>query len=168
MVAACKRLEADGLNRGASGNVSVRHGNRMLITPTAVGYDVIAPEMMADMPLEGAGAWEGSNAPSSEWRFHLDILRARPDVNAVVHTHAPWSTVLAVARRPIPAIHYMIAAFGGSEIRVADYARYGTQELSALACGRIGGAGPPALPRFGHRRRTHLVRCPDRRDCQGL
>ena len=130
MVAACKRLEAEGLNRGASGNVSVRHGERMLITPTAVGYDVIAPEMMADMPLGGAGDWEGPNAPSSEWRFHLDILRARPDINAVVHAHAPWSTVLAVARRKIPAIHYMIAAFGGPEIRVADYARYGTQELS--------------------------------------
>jgi L-fuculose-phosphate aldolase len=130
IVAACKKLEADGLNRGASGNVSVRVGDAMLITPTAVGYDAIEPEMMAEMPLDGAGHWEGPNAPSSEWRFHLDILRARPDINAVVHTHAPWSTVLAVARRPIPAIHYMIAAFGGPEIRVAGYARYGTQELS--------------------------------------
>lgn len=130
MVAACKRHEAEGLNRGASGNVSVRIGGAMLITPTAVGYDVIAPEMMAEMPLDGAGDWDGPNAPSSEWRFHLDILRARPDINAVVHTHAPWCTVLAVARRPIPAIHYMIAAFGGPEIRVAGYARYGTQALS--------------------------------------
>jgi len=130
MVKACKRLEAEGLNRGASGNISVRVDSAMLITPTAVGYDVIAPEMMAKMPLDGAGDWDGPNAPSSEWRFHLDILRARPDINAVVHTHAPWCTVLAVARRPIPAIHYMIAAFGGPEIRVADYARYGTQALS--------------------------------------
>lgn len=142
MVAACKKLEADGLNRGASGNISVRHATAMLITPTAVGYDAIAPEMMARMPLDGAGAWEGPNPPSSEWRFHLDILRARPDINAVVHTHAPWSTVLAVARRPIPAIHYMIAAFGGPDIRVAGYARYGTQALSdaviAALAGRMG------------------------------
>ncbi len=132
MVAACRKLEADGLNRGASGNVSVRMGDHMLITPTAVGYDAIAPEMMAKMALDDYdGAWEGPNGPSSEWRFHRDILRVRPDMNAVIHTHAPWSTVLAVARKPIPAIHYMIAAFGGREIRVADYARYGTAELSA-------------------------------------
>ena len=133
MVAACKRLEAEGLNRGASGNISVRVGDDMLITPTAVAYEVIAPEMMARMALDGDGDgdWVGPNAPSSEWRFHRDILRARPDIGAVVHTHAPWCTVLAVARRPIPALHYMIAAFGGPEIPVADYARYGTSELSA-------------------------------------
>ncbi len=132
MVAACRNLEADGLNRRASGNISVRMGDHMLITPTAVGYDVIAPEMMAKMALEDDdGVWEGPNSPSSEWRFHRDILRVRPDMNAVIHTHAPWCTVLAVARKPIPAIHYMIAAFGGQEIRVADYARYGTAELSA-------------------------------------
>jgi L-fuculose-phosphate aldolase len=131
MVAACKRLEAEGLNRGASGNISVRSDKHMLITPTAVAYDVIAPEMMAKMALDDpSGEWEGPNAPSSEWRFHRDLLRARPDINAVVHTHAPWCTVLAVARKPIPAIHYMIAAFGGPDIRVADYARYGTAELS--------------------------------------
>lgn len=132
MVAACKKLEADGLNRGASGNVSVRLGADMLITPTAVGYDFIAPEMMAKMEIAGEdGAWEGPNGPSSEWRFHRDILAQRPDINAVVHTHAPWCTVLAVARKPIPAVHYMIAAFGGPDIRVADYARYGTAALSA-------------------------------------
>lgn len=131
MVAACKTLEANGLNRGASGNVSVRSGNAMLITPTAVAYDVIAPEMMARMVIDSDEyEFEGPNAPSSEWRFHRDILRARPDINAVVHTHAPYSTILAIARKPIPAIHYMIAAFGGPDIRVAEYARYGTQELS--------------------------------------
>ncbi len=132
MVTACKKLEADGLNRGASGNVSVRAGDHMLITPTAVGYDVMAPEMMARMAIsDDDGAWEGPNGPSSEWRFHRDILRVRPDINAVVHTHAPWCTVLSVVRKPIPATHYMIAAFGGPDIRVADYARYGTADLSA-------------------------------------
>ena len=132
IIAACKKLEADGLNRGASGNISVRRGDAMLITPSAVAYDVIEPGMIARMELAAEGGeWEGTHKPSSEWRFHRDILRARPDINAVVHTHAPWCTVLAVARRPIPAIHYMIAAFGGPEIRVADYARYGTAALSA-------------------------------------
>lgn len=132
MVAACKRLEAEGLNRGASGNISVRCGEAMLITPSAVAYDEIGPEMMARLALDDdEGEWTGPKAPSSEWRFHRDILRSRPDVNAVVHTHAPYSTILAIARRPIPALHYMIAAFGGPEIRVAGYARYGTAELSA-------------------------------------
>lgn len=132
MVVACLRLEAEGLNRGASGNISVRQGDTMLITPSAVAYDEIQPEMMAQLALDDdAGEWKGPKAPSSEWRFHRDILRARPDVNAVVHTHAPFSTILAIARRPIPALHYMIAAFGGPEIRVAGYARYGTAELSA-------------------------------------
>jgi L-fuculose-phosphate aldolase len=131
MVAACKKLEAEGLNRGASGNLSVRRGKDMLITPSAVSYDVIQPRMMAKMPLaDKTGAWSGPNKPSSEWRFHRDILRARPDINAVVHTHAPFCTILAIARRPIPAIHYMIAAFGGPDIRVSGYARYGTAELS--------------------------------------
>lgn len=132
MVVACLRLEAEGLNRDASGNISVRQGDTMLITPSAVSYDEIQPEMMAQLALDDdAGEWKGPKAPSSEWRFHRDILRARPDVNAVVHTHAPFSTILAIARRPIPALHYMIAAFGGPEIRVAGYARYGTAELSA-------------------------------------
>ncbi|PWR02492.1 class II aldolase [Meridianimarinicoccus roseus] len=131
IVAACRQLERDGLNRGASGNVSVRAGQDMLITPSAVGYDALLPEMIARMPLaDPNGAWHGPRKPSSEWRFHRDILRARPDIGAVVHTHAPFSTILAVARRPIPAIHYMIAAFGGPEIRVAGYARYGTAALS--------------------------------------
>ncbi len=131
MVEACKKLEASGLNRGASGNISIRSGTHMLITPTAVGYDVIAPQMMARIPInDDEGNWEGPNAPSSEWRMHRDVLRTRPDINAVVHTHAPFATILSIARKPILAIHYMIAAFGGPDIRVADYARYGTQALS--------------------------------------
>ena len=143
IIAACQALDRDGLNRGASGNVSVRHGDTMLITPSAVAYDDLKPGMIAKMPLApDAESWTGSHTPSSEWRFHRDILLARPDAGAVVHTHAPWSTVLSIARRPIPAIHYMMAAFGGNEIPVADYACYGTAELSAniiSALGRMNG-----------------------------
>ena len=132
IITACKALESDGLNRGASGNVSVRDGGDMLITPSAVGYDLIEPKMIARMSLaDDTGAWDGPNKPSSEWRFHHDILCARSDINAVVHTHAPYATILAIARKPIPALHYMIAAFGGPDIRVCDYARYGTAELSS-------------------------------------
>ena len=132
IVAEARALAAGGLNRGAAGNLSARLGADMLITPSAVAWDALEPEMLARMPLAGEdGAWDGPLKPSSEWRFHRDLLRMRGDLAAVVHTHAPWCTVLAVARRPIPAVHYMIAAFGGPDIRVADYARFGTAELSA-------------------------------------
>lgn len=131
MVHSCQALERSGLNRGTSGNLSVRVGQDMLITPSAVAYPGIAPEMMARMSLKSNDDWfEGPKKPSSEWRFHRDILKARPDVNAVVHTHAPFCTILSIARKPIPAVHYMMAAFGGPQVRVADYARYGTAALS--------------------------------------
>ncbi len=132
LVARAKDLDASGLNRGASGNLSVRCGDRMLITPSAVPYAQLTADMIAAMPLDGVdGAWDGPRKPSTEWRFHLDLMRARPEIGAVVHTHAPWCTILAIARKPIPAVHYMIAAFGGMEIPVCDYACYGTAELSA-------------------------------------
>jgi L-fuculose-phosphate aldolase len=103
----------------------------MLITPTAVAFDAITPEMIVRMRIDDAsGDWHGPKPPSSEWRFHRGILATRPDINAVVHTHAPFCTILAIARKPIPAIHYMIAAFGGPDIPLADYARYGSADLA--------------------------------------
>jgi len=132
IVATCRELDRTGLNRGSSGNVSARDGDAMLVTPSAVPPSDLTADMIARMPFEGQyGAWEGPLKPSTEWRFHLDLMRARPDVGAVVHTHAPFSTILAIARKPIPAVHYMMAAFGGPDIRVAGYACYGTAELSA-------------------------------------
>lgn len=131
IVAKCRELDAAGLNRGSSGNISARLGDDMLITPSAIPARDLEPGLIARMGLGGDGDWEGPKKPSSEWRFHRDLLRARADVAAVVHTHAPFSTILAIARRPIPAIHYMIAAFGGADIRCAGYATYGTAELSA-------------------------------------
>jgi len=79
------------------------------------------------------GSHDAAQRPSSEWRFHLDILRARPEVNAVVHAHPPYSTILAIMGLEIPPIHYMIACAGGDTIRVAPYATFGTQELSEHA-----------------------------------
>ena len=127
----CRKMNALGINQGTSGNISARYEDRMLITPSAAPYDEMTPDMIASLPLEGEyGAWDGPRKPSTEWRFHLDIMRSRPEVHAVIHTHAIYSTILAIAHRPIPACHYMIAAFGGDDVKVCDYARYGTKELS--------------------------------------
>ena len=121
------------LNQGTSGNISARYKDVLLITPSATPYDFMTPETIAAMPLDGEdGSWSGPLNPSTEWRFHLDITRSRPDVGAIVHTHSTYATVLAIARKEIPACHYMIAAFGGPTIRCAAYARYGTQELWTL------------------------------------
>ena len=131
IIEAARRMNAIGLNQGTSGNISARAGDRMLITPTGVPYDALEPEDIATLTLEGEyGAYEGRLAPSSEWRFHLDITKARLDVGAIVHAHSTYATTLAVCRRSIPACHYMIAASGGPTIRCADYATYGTKELS--------------------------------------
>jgi L-fuculose-phosphate aldolase len=127
----CRRMNAIGLNQGTSGNISARFGERLLITPSSVPYDEMTVDMLASVVIEGDGAeWEGPLRPSSEWRFHLDLARARPDLGAIVHTHAIYCTTLAITRRPIPAVHYMIAGFGGMDIRCADYATFGTEALS--------------------------------------
>jgi L-fuculose-phosphate aldolase len=150
MIGNCRWMNAAGLNQGTSGNISVRHEGRMLITPSATPYDDITPEMIASMPLEGEyGSWEGPLQPSTEWRFHLDILRSRPEVGAIVHTHSTFATVLAIARREIPACHYMIAAFGGNNVRCADYATYGTKELSQNALKALEGRTACLLANHG-------------------
>lgn len=128
IVAACLRMNAVGLNQGSSGNISVRHGAGLLITPSSIPYDSMVPEDIVFLDMDGTP--HGPRKPSSEWRFHLDILRARPDLNAVVHAHAPWCTILAIMHRDIPPIHYMIAAAGGRDIRCAPYETFGTQALS--------------------------------------
>lgn len=150
IIAKCRWMNASGLNQGTSGNISARYQDRMLITPSATPYEAMTPEMIAAMPLEGEyGAWEGPLPPSTEWRFHLDIMRARPDAGSVVHTHSTYATVLAIARKPIPACHYMIAAFGGNDIRCAGYARYGTAELSELALAALEGRNGCLLANHG-------------------
>ena len=150
IIAKARGMNASGLNHGTAGNISVRYGGAMLITPSATPYDELEPEMIAAMPLEGEyGAWKGPLKPSVEWRFHLDILRSRADVNSIVHAHSPYATVLAIARKIIPACHYMIAAFGGMDIRCAGYARYGTKELSEQAIAALQGRNGCLLANHG-------------------
>ena len=103
----------------------------MLITPSGVPYDTMTPDMIARMAVDDdSGAWDGRCTPSSEWHFHRAILRSNDAFGAVVHTHSTFATVLSMSRTTIPACHYIIAAFGGSDVRCADYATYGTAELS--------------------------------------
>ncbi len=131
MVHACREMNRLGINHGTSGNVSVRVPGGFLVTPTGVPYDRLSPAQMVEMDIDGRHA--GDVLPSSEWRFHRDILARRPDANAVVHCHAMFATTLAIARLEIPPLHYMVAAAGGPTIRCAPYATYGTQELSDAA-----------------------------------
>ena len=133
IIDSCLEMNAIGLNQGTSGNISVRFGDRMLITPSAVPYTQMTPDLIAALPLDDGEAWEGPRKPSSEWRFHLDILNARPEIGAVVHAHPTYCTALAMLREDIPAAHYMIAAFGGTSVRCSPFAIFGTAELSRHA-----------------------------------
>ncbi len=128
LLAACKRIAASGLNLGAAGNLSARDGDGMLITPSGLPWDELRAEDLVAMNLSGSA--RGAHPPSSEWRFHRDLYATRPEFNAVIHTHAPFCTALACLHRAIPPFHYMIARFGGSDVRCARYATYGTEALS--------------------------------------
>ncbi|XWN34443.1 MAG: class II aldolase/adducin family protein [Devosia sp.] len=119
------------INQGTSGNVSVRWGEGLLITPSGLAYETMAPEDIIYLEMDGTA--HGPHAPSSEWRFHRDILRERPDLNAIVHAHPAYCTSVSILNEDIPAVHYMIAAAGGSTVRCAPYATYGTEELSKNA-----------------------------------
>jgi L-fuculose-phosphate aldolase len=131
IIDACLRMSQLGINQGTSGNISLRHQAGLLITPTSVSYETMQPEQIVLMGLDGS--FDPAQRPSSEWRFHLDILKARPEVNAVVHAHPPYATTLAIMGLEIPPVHYMIACAGGDSIRCAPYATFGTQELSQHA-----------------------------------
>ena len=120
----------DGLNKGSSGNVSVRLRDGFLITPSGLPNDTLEPDQMVAVDMKGQAS--GSLKPSSEWRIHRDIYRARPEVTAVVHAHSPHAVSLSCLRRGIPSFHYMVAAAGGKDIRCAGYATFGTQALSDL------------------------------------
>lgn len=150
LIAAARLMAARGLAAGTSGNVSLRTEHGILITPSAVPYDQLTPEMLPLMPLDGSyGAYAGAWRPSSEWRFHLDIYAARPEVGGIVHHHAPYTTALAIARREIPACHYMIARFGGAPLRCAPYALFGTAELSALVLAALEGRSACLMANHG-------------------
>jgi len=127
----CHEMERPGLNRGTSGNVSCREGDHVLITPSGVPVPQLRPDGIVAMDFSGKIIGKGK--PSSEWHFHLDLLKNRPELNAIVHTHSPHATALACLREDLPAFHYMIAIAGGDSVRCAPYALFGTEALSANA-----------------------------------
>lgn len=130
MVETCRAMDAKGINQGTAGNLSLRWGEGFLITPSSMPYDTMQPEDIVEMGWDGIYS---GRRPSSEWRFHRDILRARTDVNVVLHCHSTFATSVACHLRPIPAFHYMVGVMGGTTLRCAAYATYGTQALSDAA-----------------------------------
>lgn len=121
-------MDARGLNRGTSGNASVRLGDEVLITPSGVGLDALDAGSMVRMSIDGVPRDAGA-VPSSEWPLHTAVLRARADAVAVVHAHPPYATALACARRGIAPLHYMVAVAGGADVRCAPYATFGSDAL---------------------------------------
>jgi L-fuculose-phosphate aldolase len=128
IIATALEMNARGLNRGKSGNVSARVDGGFLVTPSGLAYEATRAQDIVAMTLDGQA--RGARLPSSEWRFHRDIYARRRDVDAIVHAHSPFATTLACLGRDIPAFHYMIAVAGGKDIRCAAYATFGTQQLS--------------------------------------
>lgn len=131
IVAACLEMNRTGINQGTSGNISVRWQDGMLITPTSMPYDRMTPDDIVYLDMEGRPT--GANQPSSEWRFHRDIMRAKPEVGAIVHAHPMYSTIIAIMGKEIPPLHYMVAIAGGHTIPLAPYATFGSAELSQHA-----------------------------------
>ncbi|MBL8485891.1 MAG: class II aldolase/adducin family protein [Rhodocyclaceae bacterium] len=132
-----RAMNAAGINRGTAGNVSARADGGFVVTPTGMSYDACVAEDMVAVGMDGTPS--GRRKPSSEWRFHRDIYAARPEVGAVIHTHSPFATSLACMGTGIPAFHYMVARFGGADVRCADYATFGTQALSDAVLAALDG-----------------------------
>jgi ribulose-5-phosphate 4-epimerase/fuculose-1-phosphate aldolase len=136
IVRVARLLRVRGLAIGTSGNVGARlPDGRIAVTPSTMDYDEMTPDDVVIVAPDGSPS-EGERAPSSEIRIHLGVFAARSDVAAIVHTHSPFASTWAATRRPIPAVHYVIAPLvvpGGDSIRVAAYATFGTPELAANA-----------------------------------
>ncbi|MBT8437423.1 MAG: class II aldolase/adducin family protein [Gammaproteobacteria bacterium] len=128
VIESCLAMNAQGINQGAAGNISVRFEDGFLITPSGMPYQQLQHEDIVFVDMEGN--CPDPLAPSSEWRMHRDIYLNRPRAGAVLHAHSIFATALSCLRLDIPAFHYMVAVAGGSDIRCADYALFGTQALS--------------------------------------
>lgn len=148
IVDAAQAMDKAGFCPSKSGNVSARLGDGLLITPSGLPYARMVPGDL--IHLDDAGrVLAGEGRPSSEWPFHLAIYQARPDVQAIIHTHSPRATALSCTRRGIPAFHYMIALCGGPDVRCAEYATFGTPDLAANAVKALDGRKAVLLANHG-------------------
>ncbi len=130
VIETARNMNRNGLNSGTSGNVSVRTADGMLITPSSRDYEQLTSADIVAMGHDATWTAENDCRPSSEWRFHLGLYAARPDLQAIVHAHPVNATALAVHSRGIGPFHYMVGVAGGHNIRCAPYATFGTEELS--------------------------------------
>lgn len=124
-------LERKKLNQGKAGNISIRWKNGMLITPSGISYEGMKPKDIVF--VDSKGRYEGIWKPSSEWRFHLDILKNRKEFNVIIHNHPAYGSGMSILRKDIKAYHYMIGFMGGDTIRCSTFAPPGTEELSKAA-----------------------------------
>lgn len=148
MAEVMKAMDARGLNRGTSGNLSARCGEAMLVTPSGVPPERMTGDQMVLVQPDGSTA-TGALKPSSEWRMHQQILNRRPDANAVVHCHSRHATILACAGREIPSMHYMVAVGGGSSVPVAPYATFGSAELAEAVVEALDGRAAALMANHG-------------------
>jgi L-fuculose-phosphate aldolase len=148
IVRIAQAMDRAGFAPSKSGNVSARLRDGLLITPSGLPYAVMTPDDLVTLDLDG-GARAGAREPSSEWPLHTSVYRARPDAQAIVHTHSPRATALACTRRGIPAFHYMVAFCGGPDVRCADYATFGTQVLADNAVAALDGRKAALLANHG-------------------
>jgi L-fuculose-phosphate aldolase len=149
LVKAAKHCWEGGLMPGTSGNLSTRIPRGLLITPSGTPWPDLTPSDLVELEPDGKPLRAFSPVPSSEWRLHVDLYEKRPDVNAIVHTHSRYATTLSCLRRSIPAVHYMIAVSGASQVRCADYATYGTLELGQNAARALEGSKACLLANHG-------------------
>jgi L-fuculose-phosphate aldolase len=147
VIATARRMNEVGLNQGTSGNLSQRVADGFLVTPSGMDYAALEPADIVLMRFDGTA--DGDRLPSSEWRFHRDILAARPEIGAVLHAHAMFATTLACLHREIPSFHYMVAVAGGTSIRCAPYATFGTEALSRHAVKALDGRTACLLANHG-------------------
>ncbi|MEN5081345.1 class II aldolase/adducin family protein [Bosea sp. TWI1241] len=148
IVEVAQAIDRAGYCPSKSGNVSARFGDGLLITPSGLPYAKTRPQDLIHLALDGK-VLSGERKPSSEWPFHTEIYKARPDAEAIVHTHSPRATALSCARKGIPAFHYMIALCGGADVRCADYATFGSPELAANAVKALEGRKAVLLANHG-------------------
>jgi len=148
LIATARRMSELGLTPGMSGNVSVRTPTGLLVTPSGMPYGDLVPDDAVEMKADGSMR-AGQRTPTSEWQLHRDILGARPDVGAIVHTHSLFCTTIACLRREIPAIHYMVVLSGSDAIPCAEYATFGSAELALNAVVALRGGNACLLASHG-------------------